>query len=160
MSNQANNNSFKMNIGGPSIILLLTVLGLAVFSILAVRAAYSGLKMARTSASAVSGYYEAEGIAQEAEYLIKEAIEGTPAESAVSAKDVIIPLLPRTVDLVSVEADRVVYEVPVSDTSVIHVEMTSDSGLSGLKVTDHRLVVDSQEGYSGSAFEINEIDIN
>ena len=172
MSNQANNNSFKMNIGGPSIILLLTVLGLAVFSILAVRAAYSGLKMARTSASAVSGYYEAEGIAQEAEYLIKEAIEGTPAESeqflpfrqgaepAVSAKDVIIPLLPRTVDLVSVEADRVVYEVPVNDTSVIHVEMTSDSGLSGLKVTDHRLVVDSQEGYSGSAFEINEIDIN
>ena len=160
MSNQANNNSFKMNIGGPSIILLLTVLGLAVFSILAVRAAYSGLKMARTSASAVSGYYEAEGIAQEAEYLIKEAIEGTPAESAASAKDVIISLLPRTVDLVSVEADRVVYEVPVNDTSVIHVEMTSDSGLSGLKVTDHRLVVDSQEGYSGSAFEINEIDIN
>ena len=160
MSNQANNNSFKMNIGGPSIILLLTVLGLAVFSILAVRAAYSGLKMARTSAKAVSGYYEAEGIAQEAEYLIKEAIEGTPAESAQDAAAAITPLLPGTVDLVSVEADRIVFEVPVNDTSVIHVEMTSDTGLDDLKVTDHRLVVDSQEGYSGSAFEINVIDIN
>ena len=160
MSNQANNNSFKMNIGGPSIILLLTVLGLAVFSILAVRAAYSGLKMARTSASAVSGYYEAEGISQKAEYLIKEAIEGTPAATADTAKDAIAPILPGGVQLVSVDADRIVYEVPVNDNSVIHVEMTSDSGLSGLKVTDHRLVVDSQGGYSGSAFEINIIDIN
>ncbi|MBP5652532.1 MAG: hypothetical protein J6X17_03820, partial [Lachnospiraceae bacterium] len=111
MSNQANNNSFKMNIGGPSIILLLTVLGLAVFSILAVRAAYSGLKMARTSASAVSGYYEAEGIAQEAEYLIKEVIEGTPAVTAEIAKAALISKMPGSAELLSVEEDRVVFEV-------------------------------------------------
>ena len=156
MSNQANNNSFKMNIGGPSIILLLTVLGLAVFSILAVRAAYSGLKMARTSASAVSGYYEAEGKAQEIEYRIREAIVGAPVTSAEDAK----LALSGIGEVVCVETGCIVYEVPVNENSVIHVEMTSVSGLSDLKVTDHRLIVDSQGGYSGSAFEINVIDIN
>ena len=60
----------------------------------------------------------------------------------------------------SVDADRIVYEVPVNDNSLIHVEMASDPGYSDLKVTDHRLIVDSQGGYSGSAFEINIIDIN
>ena len=156
MSNQANNNSFKMNIGGPSIILLLTVLGLAVFSILAVRAAYSGLKMARTSQSAVAEYYEAEGQAQEIEYRIREAVMGTPVTSAEDAR----LALGGIGQIVSVDADRIVYEVPVNDNSVIHVEMTSVSGFSELKVTDHRLIVDSQGGYSGSAFEINVIDIN
>ena len=156
MSNQANNNSFKMNIGGPSIILLLTVLGLAVFSILAVRAAYSGLKMARTSATAVEGYYEAEGKAQEIEYRIREAIVGAPVTSAEDAKLALAGIG----QVVSVDADCIVYEVPVNDNSLIHVEMTSDPGYSDLKVTDHRLIVDSQGGYSGSAFEINIIDIN
>ena len=156
MSNEANNNSFKMNIGGPSIILLLTVLGLAVFSILAVRAAYSGLKMARTSQSAVAEYYEAEGKAQKIEYRIREAVIGTPVASAEDAK----LALSGIGEIVSVETDRIVYEVPVNDNSVIHVEMTSGTGLSDLKVSDHRLIVDSQGGYSGSAFEINVIDIN
>ena len=149
MSNQENSNSFKLNIGGPSIILLLTVLGLAVFSILAVRAAYSGLGMARTSQSAVAAYYEAEGIVQTTEFRIREALAASDVDSIAGIDHVI-----------SVEPGIIVYEVPVNDRSVIHVELKGSDDYSQLKIADHRLVVESAGEYSGSAFEVNLIDIN
>lgn len=151
MSDQENTNSFKLNIGGPSIILLLTVLGLAVFSILAVRAAYSGLQMARTSTGAVTAYYEAEGKAQAAEYEIRERLaSGTMFLDSIAPPDY----------LVSADNGVIIYEIPVNDRSVIHVELRGNEDFSNMKVTDHRLVVESGGEYSGSAFEIDPIEIN
>ena len=149
MSDQENNNSFKLNIGGPSIILLLTVLGLAVFSILAVRAAYSGLQMARTSAKAVAAYYEAEGKAQATEFAIREAA----ASGALLNGDVLL-----YGGNIVLEPGFVSYEIPINDRSVIHVELHGNEDFSDLIVMDHRLIVETEGEYSGSAFEIDPIE--
>lgn len=152
MANQDNDNSFKLNIGGPSIILLLTVLGLSVFAILAIRASYNGLKLARTSASSAATYYAADSKADEVLYSIRKAAHAAAGDTA--AAEASIGAIP---EVLSVADGCVIYEVPVSDGTVIHVELAGEDDYSGLTVSEHRFTVENDDEYDGGGFDIEEI---
>ncbi len=162
MANQENTGSFKLNIGGPSIILLLTVLGLSVFAVLSIRASYNGLKMSRTTAEAVGMYYEAEALAEEVEYNIRECVVANGyayfgAESMIS-KTVEEALL-KLEYVTEAGNGKVAYEIPLRKGLVLHVELTGTEEYERLQVSDHRMIAEKLEGYSGSGFEVNVIEI-
>lgn len=152
MAKQDNDNSFKLNIGGPSIILLLTVLGLSVFAILAIRASYNGLKLARGSAESVATYYAADSEADRVLYMIRKEA-GAHAGDAEAARKAILAI-PEVMDA---EFGCVTYEIPVNEGTLIHVELEGEEDFSRLEVTTHRFEVESDGEYSGAGFDINEI---
>ena len=139
---QEKDSTFKLNIGGPSIILLLTVLGLSLFAVLSVRAAYNGLKLAETSKQALEAYYKAEGEAQRAEFEIREALERGASPEEIAAFDGVT------------EADEEVIscEIYVSDISFISLKIAGAGAEAPASVLEHRLTVEQQSGYDGSGF--------
>ncbi len=150
---------FKLNVGLPSIILLLCVLGLSLFAILTIRAAYTGLKTAKTSRNAVQEYYKAEVKADRIQLKIAgafdECVRNNLQQDGIDEKI-------RSVDGVeSVEAGTVIYNVRVNDYSSIRVEMrvTREGDDFDMHMSSHRLVVDDMDGYSGNGFEIEEIEL-
>ncbi|MBP5331549.1 MAG: hypothetical protein J6Y89_06825 [Lachnospiraceae bacterium] len=150
---------FKLNVGLPSIILLLCVLGLSLFAILTIRAAYTGLKTAKTSRNAVQEYYKAEVKADRIQLKIAGAFDECVRNNL--QQDGIDENI-RSVDGVeSVEAGTVIYNVRVNDYSSIRVEMrvTREGDDFDMHMSSHRLVVDDMDGYSGNGFEIEEIEL-
>lgn len=152
MENQERDNSFKLNIGGPSIILLLTVLGLSVFAILAVRASYNGLKLSRATENSIATYYAGDARADEIFFEINEiaaesGYDSLQAEERISA----IP------EVVSCMDGYIVYEVPVAEDTFIRVILNGASDYSDLQITSHALTVESMDGYTDSVLEIEEI---
>lgn len=152
MAKQDNDNSFKLNIGGPSIILLLTVLGLSVFAILAIRASYNGLKLARTSAESAAVYYAADSEADRVLFTIRKAAHDNQGDAG--AAEAAIRAIPEVVDA---GLGCVTYEIPVSDGTFIHVELEGEDDYSHLEVTTHRFEVESGDEYNGGGFDIEEI---
>lgn len=152
MTRQNNDSSFKLNIGGPSIILLLTVLGLSVFAILSIRAAYSGLKSARTSAAAAERYYAAESKVSPLIFEINE--------TAASADTLTIPELETRIAAIdgveSIGDGCIECRIAIDVHSYLCVELQGESDYSGLEIAGHRMIVDSMDGYSGSGFELSD----
>lgn len=152
MEKQDNDNSFKLNIGGPSIILLLTVLGLSVFAILAIRASYNGLKLARTSAASAATYYAADSEADRVLFAIRKAAREHQGDA--EAAEAAIRAVPEVVDA---DMGCVSYEIPVGDGTRIYVELEGEDDYSHLEVTTHRFEVTDSDEYSGGGFDIEEI---
>ncbi|MBO4414907.1 MAG: hypothetical protein J5824_02865 [Lachnospiraceae bacterium] len=153
---------FKLNVGLPSIILLLCVLGLSMFAVLTVRAGYNGLKNARTSKAAAEEYYRAEVEVDRTRFKMMSALENGPSGGVDDSN---ITSLLTQIDGVSLtDNDLLAYDTRVNDYSSIHVEMALKSTGSSyrpyeLEVVSHTLVVDDMEGYTGTGFEIEEIEL-
>ena len=157
MANQENGNSFKLNIGGPSIILLLTVLGLSVFAILSIRAAYSGLKLARTSGASIAAYYQAEARAEEILFEARELVAANGVNSDIGSELIEIPEVKEVRD--SDGELRVVVKIPINEATYIHEEL--DIGEDGnLQVVLHKLAVTDSQDYSGFGPDVELIEIN
>ena len=150
---------FKLNVGLPSIILLLCVLGLSLFAILTIRAAYNGLKTARTSRDAVQEYYKAEVKSDRIKLMI--AGEMNDCISQGLQQDRLEEKLRSVEGVESVKDGTLTYSVRVNDYSSIRVLMSvlAETDAYGMHVLSHRLVVDDMEGYSGNGFEIEEIEL-
>ena len=155
----ADNNSFKLNIGGPSIILLLTVLGLSLFAVLSIRAAYNGMKLSTGSADAVATYYEADGRAAALQYEICTTAAREDLRAAAAAGDITaVETALLAIDGVTEASDgRVVGEVAYGSGAVIRVVLEGESDYSGLTLTEHVMQVESMDGYDGSGFEVFEL---
>lgn len=162
MQGRKTDNSPKLNIGAPSIILLLTVLGLSVFAILSVRAAYNGLKLAEKSQEAVAAYYAADKEAERILFDIMEAVEKNRLRtdesvdflSEVAAKADNIQIVRSGRDAI---VNKIVYRVAVDDESDIRVVLEAQSGnFEYLRVVEHRLVTTAMDGYNASAFDLGE----
>jgi len=149
----------NVNVGLPSIILLLCVLGLSLFAILTIRAAYSGLKTARTSKTAVEQYYRAEvesdrtrlNIISKYSDCIDKGKNPDEIRAALAG-----------IDGVTVEEDGYLYyDTRVGDHSSIRVEMdvSLDAGPQDIRVISQKLLPDDMKGYSGTGFEIEEIEL-
>lgn len=138
---------FKLNIGGPSIILLLTVLGLSVFAILSIRAAYSGLKLARTSRDSVEAYYKVDSIAEETIQSVK-AVEGSGSTESIEAA------ISRLDYVETVSDGTVTIRVPLNDTVSMEVVLDGDEDYSNFKVVSHRLINTVVDDYSFSEFDL------
>lgn len=138
--------SFKLNIGGPSIILLLTVLGLTVFAILSIRAAYSGLKLARTSRESIANYYLCDAEAERIGYEIREAVSygGSVADTEAIIADI------AGVD--AVENGRVSYSVELNDAVELQVVLEGTDEYRDMKVVSHRLMTTAEEDFTESNF--------
>ncbi len=153
---------FKLNVGLPSIILLLCVLGLSMFAVLTVRAGYNGLKNARTSKKAAEEYYRAEVEVDRMKFQIASVIGDGSAES--SDDNSIKSLLTQIDGVKLTDNGLLAYDTRVNDYSSIHVELALKSTGSSskpyeLETVSHKLVVDDMEGYTGTGFEIEEIEL-
>jgi len=158
-----NNSSFKLNVGGPSIILLLCALGLSMFAILTIRAAYSGLKLARTSRDAVTEYYDADLAMDEAVFEINSAVMKEFGEGGAELSDAVLrSKIGSMPGVESIEDNIVTVSVRAGNSSSIKTRIRYfSSGNFELRMTvlSRRLVVDDMEGYSGTGFEIEEIEL-
>ena len=153
---------FKLNVGLPSIILLLCVLGLSMFAVLTVRAGYNGLKNARTSKKAAQEYYRAEVEADRTRFKIISAFGEWSMTDSLDAGQLKTAL--NRIDGVSLQDNGLLaYDTRVNDYSHLHTEMILDSFASfrpyKLNIVSHKLVVDDMDGYSGTGFEIEEIEL-
>ena len=150
---------FKLNVGLPSIILLLCVLGLSLFAILTIRAAYNGLKTAKTSRSAVQEYYSAETKVDAIRFNIASAFRECREKGL--QQDELEERLRSVEGVGTVEDGILTYSVRVNDYSAIRVEMSAMQDIDSydLQVLSHKLVVDDMDGYSGTGFEIEEIEL-
>lgn len=141
---------FKLNIGGPSIILLLTVLGLTVFAILSIRAAYSGLKLARTSRDSADLYYEVEQKAVSAEFAVRELIAASgdtgSAKAAIASSEYVA----------SAADGSVIIRVPMNDAVSLEVVLEGDENYHDLVMTSHRLINTVNDEYTLSAFDFED----
>jgi S-adenosylhomocysteine hydrolase len=72
-------NSYHMNIGGASILLVLAIFALTVFAILSLRASYHEVKMSEKTRASVQAYYEADCKAEEYYMQITEALANKEA---------------------------------------------------------------------------------
>ena len=150
---------FKLNVGLPSIILLLCVLGLSLFAILTIRAAYTGLKTARTSRDAVQEYYKAEVEADRIRLMIAGKLSDCIRENA--QQEQLEDKLRSIGGVESVEDGTLTYNVRVNDYSSIRVLMSvvAENGSYDMRLISHKLIVDDMDGYSGTGFEIEEIEL-
>ncbi|MBR4725718.1 MAG: hypothetical protein IK071_08070 [Lachnospiraceae bacterium] len=149
----------NVNVGLPSIILLLCVLGLSLFAILTIRAAYNGLKTARTSKKAVEQYYKAEVESDKTRLKIISTFCSC-TEKGLDPDQIREAL--RKIEGVTVdEYGGLSYDTRVNDHSSIRVEMEvcTDDGLYDIHVVSQKLLPDDMEGYSGTGFEIEEIEL-
>ena len=157
------NSGFKLNVGGPSIILLLCVLGLSMFAVLTIRAAYNGLKLARTSRDAVTEYYDADLAMDEAVYRINSAVMSVKETRGTELSDADIEQAVKEISGVeNVQNGTVTVSVRVNDSSVIRTCLyyyQTDSLDLDMRVLSRRLVTDDMEGYSGTGFEIEVIEL-
>lgn len=118
----------KLNIGGPSVVLLFTILILALFGVLSVRAAYAELKLARRSYEAVRNYYQADALTENELMKIAEADD----------------IITGTEEYVSIKLD---------ETSHIETVVSKENG--SVRVISRKYVAEPVDGYSGVGFEIN-----
>lgn len=147
-------NTYKLNIGAPSIILLITVLGLVTFAILSVRAAYNELRLTRASTGAVSGYYEADAKVQRVLFELGEQLADLK-ESGVTDIGEAEERLLELPWVVSVDDSNIVCRVEVNSEAVIEVILEAVGGdYEKLEIISHRFVVEPMEGYSGSGLEV------
>lgn len=152
--------TFKLNVGLPSIILLLCVLGLSMFAVLTVRAGYNGLKNARTSKKAVQEYYKAEVEADRTRLKIASVFDecvGLEFDKFAEAVSQI-----EGVEC-SDHGDIMIltYNTRVNDYSSIctQIDITRFGTSYNFETVSHKLVVDDMDGYSGTGFEIEEIEL-
>lgn len=119
----------KLNIGGPSVVLLFTILILALFGVLSVRAAYSELKLARRSYEAVKDYYMADALAENELMIIAEYDDTSSGDTEHAVN------------------------IRIDETS--HIEMVVNKAADGsVEVISRKYVADPVSGYSGVGFEI------
>lgn len=76
---------YHMNIGGPSILLLITVFALTVFAVLSIRASYNERQMAERARDAVERYYVADAKMEEAYALVAQAWEAQAGRTGQEA---------------------------------------------------------------------------
>lgn len=150
--------SFRINIGAPSIILVLTVLGLSIFAILSVRAAYTGLKLAKNSELAALRYYEADAKAQRFLFDYGEIL--AEAEETGADSEFIRSRLEELDGVRSVEADSIVFEAYLNENSVLRLELAGDGTVPyrSMTVRSYRTVTDNTDEYNGSGLDIIDID--
>lgn len=140
--------NFKVNIGAPSIILLLVVFALTIFALLSIRASYNELGLAKTSLEAAQRYYEAEGRAETVRARLDEAYLTAKAEKKDLSETALS--IPEVVGVC--EDGTVIASVDITDSSRIDMELVIKDGSA--KVQKHQYVTDRLEGYDASGFEI------
>lgn len=143
--------SFRINIGAPSIILILVVSALTVFALLSIRASYNELTLAEASRDSAVNYYRSDSYGVE----MRAEIEDIVSELASQPEKLMQALADKDgVTSVDMEQGYVEYEVRVNDNSRLRIGLAFDEPQKGCRVVLHKIVVDPMEGYSGSAFEI------
>lgn len=138
-----NNSRYHMNIGGASVILLITVFALTVFAVLSIRASYSEKQMAKRGRDAVERYYEADAKAEEVYAKIRDAFRalgaGGTAKSVLEAAK-----LPPEIAAQAKE-NLIFYEIGVDYNRKFEIVLTLREGECA--VTQWRLVSNAYGSY-------------
>ncbi|MDE7211252.1 MAG: hypothetical protein K2O03_07385 [Lachnospiraceae bacterium] len=138
-----NQSRYHMNIGGASILLLITVFALTVFAVLSIRASYSERQMAERGRDAVERYYEADTKAEEVYAKLLDAFlaagAGRTAASVLEAAQ-----LPAEV-MADAKENQIIYSIGVDYNRTLRIVLE----LSGEKcqVREWRLISTASGSY-------------
>lgn len=145
-------NSYHINIGGASILLVLAVFALTVFAILSLRASYHEVKMSEKTRNAIQDYYTADSKAEEILMQISEVV--AKQDSSLD----ITKLSEKLSIIENLKIDRsthiLTYNVPVNYN--INLEITlklPTSTEDGVTVHSWRMISTEQGDYNDSSME-------
>lgn len=144
-------NSYHMNIGGASILLVLAIFALTVFAILSLRASYHELKMSEKTRDSVQAYYEADARAEEVYMLITQTLASK--ESLTTEQ-----FLEKLSNIESLQMDEttniITYVVPMDYNMVLQVQLKLPESLKGLaKIQSWRMITSDQGDYDAYGTE-------
>ncbi len=139
------NSRYHMNIGGASILLLITVFALTVFAVLSIRASYNEKQMAQKAREAVERYYEADARAEEAYALVAEALG---AQGLRTPEEVLAGITFPDGIVAQAQADSIVLLANVDNNRTIKVVLLLLEG--ACQVKEWRLCSDPYGSYGGA----------
>lgn len=145
------NNSYHMNIGGASILLVLAIFALTVFAILSLRASYHEMKMAEKNRDAVQAYYEADSIAEE---YYMEITQTLAMEESLENQQLLEKL--RCIDNIYIDDNTQIltYSVGVNDHMDLQVQLKLPDSNKGLvKIHSWKMITSLQDDYSNTDAE-------
>lgn len=143
--------SFRINIGAPSIILLLMVFALTVFALLSIRASYNELKLTRSSRESVVSYYQADALVERTRASIDEICAETKSDEAAFAERV-KELASDRLQIVEAEYPVVEFKSEINAGSWIKVRLDCSDGTA--RIAAHIFETEVLDGYSADAFDI------
>lgn len=132
-----------MNIGGASILLLITVFALTVFAVLSIRASYSERQMAQRGRDAIERYYEADTKAEEIYAKLLDTFRAADTERT-AASVLEAAQLPAQF-MASAEENSIVYYVEVDHNRTLRIvlELSEEE----CQVREWRLISDAYGSY-------------
>ncbi|MDD5936961.1 MAG: hypothetical protein PUC65_15595 [Clostridiales bacterium] len=145
-------NSYHMNIGGASILLILAIFALTVFAVLSLRASYHEVKMSEKTRDTIEEYYAADAKAEEILMQISETLkqqEGAIDFSSLSEK---------LSGIDSLEIDEIThiltYTVSMNYNSTLEIKLKLPiNAREGVKVHSWRMLSTEQGDYDDSGVE-------
>ncbi len=144
-------NSYHMNIGGASILLVLAIFALTVFAVLSLRASYHELMMSAKTRDSVQAYYEADAKAEEYYMLINQTL----MSGEILNLDRLSEKLSEINDLQIDDSSNIMtYVVPTDYNMALQVELKFPENLYGLaKIQSWRMINSEQGDYDSSNTE-------
>lgn len=144
-------NSYHINIGGASILLVLAIFSLTVFAVLSLRASYHELKMSEKTRDSVQAFYEADAKAEEYYMLITQTLMN---EEILNSDQ----LLQKLSDIHGLEIDNttniMTYVVPTDFNMALQVQLKLPESLKGLaKIQSWKMITKEQGDYENSSTE-------
>lgn len=136
--------NYHMNIGGASVILLIAVFALTVFSVLSIRASYNEKQLAERSRDAVESYYEADTRAEEAYAGIVNAWRAAQGRERGAAAVLGAADIPEGV-IADAEGDCIICYVGIDYNRTLR--LVFEVGETKCTVKEWRLVSDSYGSY-------------
>ena len=155
MNEHTDQGGFRMNVGGPSIMLLLIVFVLSIFAVLSVRASFQEVRLTKQSGEAVQAYYAADSEAEEILSRIDESLKQLSKTSSISEGDLAKVFSDISVPVTVTGTDLVSYQVPITEKAVLEVELKiTPKEAKRFDITVWKMKVEEQAGYLEDEFEI------
>ncbi len=145
-------NSYHINIGGASILLVIAVFALTVFAILSLRASYHEVKMSEKTRNAIQEYYTADSRAEEILMQISEVVakQDSSLDIAKLSQDLSI------IDKLKIDKSThiLTYNVPVNYNKDLEISLKLPTKMDeGVTVHSWKMVLTELGDYNDSSME-------
>ncbi len=144
-------NSYHINIGGASILLVLAVFALTVFAILSLRASYHEVKMSEKTRNAIEDYYVADSKAEEILMQISEIVAKQDTSNFLMLSQELSVIDKLKID----ESTHILtYTVPVTYNIDLEIKLKLPTSTEdGVTVHSWRMISTEQGDYNDSSME-------
>ena len=140
--------SFHMNVGGASMLLMLAIFALTVFAVLSLRASYHELKMAEKTKDSVEAYYKADSKAESIYSNIQDFIVSEPLDLSINRDRMVEALKTECQVSFDEKGGLLTYTVPIDYNKFLEVKlMLTNKTANKVKVYSWKMVTDTSDDY-------------